>query len=138
MFYFYVVLAVAIFAFALNNKKQLKSLVEHFGEFGIAITCISNILIMFGLIVIFIASYQEGVDAWLLVLQFAISICIIVYILKPFTYDEEDKSNLSDNTDDNMRSRDHRWRSKRTMVHDGIRNRRMRDGSSVYHWRAGK
>lgn len=138
MFYFYVALAVAIFAFALNNKKQLKSLVEHFGEFGIAITCISNILIMFGLIVIFIASCQEDVDACLLVLQFTISICVIIYILKPFTYDEEDKSNLSDNTDDNMRSRDHRWRSKRTMVHDGVRNRRLRDGDSVYHWRAGK
>lgn len=138
MFYFYVTLAVAILAFALNNKKQLKSSVEHFGGFGIAMTYMSNIIAMFGLVVIFISSYQEGIDAWLLVLQFVISICTIVYILKPFTCDEEDKSNLSDNTDYNMRSRDHRRRSKRTMVHDGVRNRRMRDGSSVYHWRAGK
>lgn len=138
MFYFYVALAVSIFALAFNNKKQLKSFVDHFGGFGIGITYVANIIIILGLIVMFIASYKEGIDAWLLVLQFAILICIIVYILKPFTYDEEDKSNLSDNTDDNMRSRDHRWRSKRTMVHDGVRNRRMRDGSSVYHWRAGK
>lgn len=138
MFYFYVTLAIAVLAFALNNKKQLKSSVEQFGGFGIAMTYITNIIAMLGLIVIFIASYKEGIDAWLLVLQFAISICVIIYILKPFTYDEEDKSDLSDNTDDNMRSRDHRWRSKRTMVHNGVRNRRMRDGSSVYHWRAGK
>lgn len=138
MFYFYVTLAIAVLAFALNNKKQLKSSVEQFGGFGIAMTYITNIIAMLGLIVIFIASYKEGIDAWLLVLQFAISICVIIYILKPFTYDEEDKSDLSDNTDDNMRSRNHRWRSKRTMVHNGVRNRRMRDGSSVYHWRAGK
>ena len=138
MFYFYVTLAVAIFAFALNTKKQLKSSVEYFGGFGIAITYVSNIIATFGLVVMFISSCKEGIDAWLLVLQFAISICVIIYILKPLTYDEEDKSNLSDNTDDNMRSRDHRWRSKRTMVRDGVWNRRMRDGSSVYHWRAGK
>lgn len=138
MFYFYVTLAVAIFAFALNTKKQLKSSVEYFGGFGIAITYVSNIIATFGLVVMFISSCKEGIDAWLLVLQFAISICVIIYILKPFTCDEEDKSDLSDNTDDNMRSRNCVRRSKRTMVHDGVRNRRMRDGSCVYHWRAGK
>lgn len=138
MFYFYVTLAVAVFAFAINNKKQLKSLIDYFGGFGIAITSVANIIIIFGLIVMFITSYQEDVDAWLLVLQFVVSICTIVYILKPFTCDEKDKSDLPDNTDDNMRTGNRVRRTKRTMVHDGVRNSRLRDGGSVYHWRAGK
>lgn len=136
MAYFYISLLFVAIAFLVNNKKIFSSFVQCFGGFAFAITGLVNFGLIVTYFVLMLYTCEAKIDPWLLVLQFVASVCAIIYIFKLFKSDEEDKSDLFDRADDHMRSGNSVRRSKRTMVHGRIRDRRLRDGSRVYHWRA--
>lgn len=138
MVYFYISLIFVAIAFLMNNRKFFYSFVRCCEGLAFAITGLVDFGLMVGFVVLLLYTNEAEINPWLFALQMTLSVVSVIYILIPFKNHEEDKSSLSDHTVDNMRSRHNIWSSKRTMVHGRIRDCRLRDGSRVYHWRAGE
>lgn len=134
--YFYISLIFVAIAFFMNNRKFFYSFVRCCEGLAFAITGLVDFGLMVGFVVLLLYTNEAEINPWLFALQMTLSVVSVIYILIPFKNYEENKPSLSDHTDDNMRIGNRVRRSKRTMVHGGIRDRGLRDGRGVYHWRA--